>query len=144
LRYYEDGNFTCRVLPAPVLSEGGYADRPPARPDDWTGRVRATDSSPERDASPESVAAEEDEGGRGRHPELAEEGIARPKADRRSDDVSAMLDDDGHPSAQSHAPGVDPLKRSSPVQRAYGINAGDGTKGGHRGPKQDLLPGFDG
>jgi type IV secretion system protein VirD4 len=35
LRYYQDRNFTSRVLPAPVLALGGYADRPAARHDDW-------------------------------------------------------------------------------------------------------------
>ena len=34
LRYYEDENFTRRVLPPPALSAGRYADVPPARPDD--------------------------------------------------------------------------------------------------------------
>jgi len=38
LRYYEDGNFTERVKPAPVLAGNGYRDRPAARPDDWSGR----------------------------------------------------------------------------------------------------------
>jgi type IV secretion system protein VirD4 len=37
LRYYQDQNFTSRVLPAPVLAEGVYADRPATRPDDWSG-----------------------------------------------------------------------------------------------------------
>ncbi len=36
LRYYLDHNFTRRVLPAPVLSLGPYADRPPTRLDDWS------------------------------------------------------------------------------------------------------------
>ncbi len=37
LRYFEDRNFLARLLPPPVLSVGGYADRPAPRPDDWTG-----------------------------------------------------------------------------------------------------------
>ncbi len=37
IRYYEDRNFTERVLPPPVLNTGAYLDRPPERPDDWTG-----------------------------------------------------------------------------------------------------------
>ena len=36
LRFFDDQNFTERVLPPPVLSSGVYLDRPPARPDDWT------------------------------------------------------------------------------------------------------------
>ena len=37
LRYYERRNFTERVLPPPVLTPGTYADKPAARPDDWSG-----------------------------------------------------------------------------------------------------------
>src|SRR3546814_9219851 len=40
LRYYEDRNFTSRVMPPPELSEGGWRDRPALRPDDWSGQVR--------------------------------------------------------------------------------------------------------
>src|SRR3546814_14775718 len=36
LRYFEDANFTGRVLPAPALACAAYADCPPVRPDDWT------------------------------------------------------------------------------------------------------------
>jgi type IV secretion system protein VirD4 len=41
LRYFEDRNFLPRLLPPPVLAEGGYVDRPALRSDDWTGRVIA-------------------------------------------------------------------------------------------------------
>ncbi len=37
LRYYLDRNFTGRVLKAPVLVAGTYADRPATRADDWNG-----------------------------------------------------------------------------------------------------------
>jgi type IV secretion system protein VirD4 len=43
LRYFEDRNFAPRVLPAPVLAEGCFADAPPARPHDWCGFVRGAD-----------------------------------------------------------------------------------------------------
>ena len=36
IRYYTDRNFTARVLPAPVLGDGAYADRPATRADDWS------------------------------------------------------------------------------------------------------------
>lgn len=39
IRYYADDNFTSRVLPVPTLDAKGYADRPAARADDWTGLV---------------------------------------------------------------------------------------------------------
>jgi len=41
LRYYEDRNFTRRLLPPPILSGPPYADRPAPRADDWTGRAVA-------------------------------------------------------------------------------------------------------
>jgi len=39
IRYYNDRNFTARVLPPPVLGEGGYRDSPEARPNDWSGQL---------------------------------------------------------------------------------------------------------
>src|SRR5699024_921369 len=36
LRYYQDANFSRRVLVPPVLAAGHYADAPPARSDDWS------------------------------------------------------------------------------------------------------------
>jgi type IV secretion system protein VirD4 len=44
LRYYEDRNFSSRLLPAPALSGGAYGDAPKPRPHDWTGGVREADS----------------------------------------------------------------------------------------------------
>ena len=43
LQYYADRNFLVRCLAAPPLSEGRFADAPPARGDDWSGRTRAPD-----------------------------------------------------------------------------------------------------
>lgn len=40
LRYFEDSNFTSRVLPPPSLELQAYADCPPSRPDDWTHLAR--------------------------------------------------------------------------------------------------------
>ncbi|MDP1743088.1 conjugal transfer protein TraG [Polaromonas sp.] len=37
LRYYQDRNFMVRMLAPPVLALDGYADKPMARPDDWSG-----------------------------------------------------------------------------------------------------------
>ncbi|MDI1339913.1 conjugal transfer protein TraG [Polaromonas sp.] len=37
LRYYQDRNFMVRMLTPPVLALDGYADKPMARPDDWSG-----------------------------------------------------------------------------------------------------------
>ncbi|MDA9474731.1 conjugal transfer protein TraG [Bradyrhizobium sp. CCBAU 65884] len=43
LRHYEDANFVRRLRKPPFLAGDGYADRPPARPDDWRGELRTTD-----------------------------------------------------------------------------------------------------
>src|SRR3546814_9137975 len=40
LRYYEDRNFTSRVMPPPELSDGCWRDHPAPRSDDWSGQVR--------------------------------------------------------------------------------------------------------
>src|SRR5690606_35309885 len=42
LRYYEDANFTQRLLPAPSLRPGCYLDAPPPRLDDWAGLAATT------------------------------------------------------------------------------------------------------
>jgi type IV secretion system protein VirD4 len=67
LRYFEDENFTARVLPPPSMPlpsspEAAYPDRPAHRPDDWTGRPlppapvlsarRETDDVPDLQAPP--------------------------------------------------------------------------------------------
>jgi type IV secretion system protein VirD4 len=66
LRYYEDSNFTSRVLPPPVLAPGVYRDKPAARPDDWgTLPVRVSGS-----AGDHAGAGYGDEGGPQLKPEL--------------------------------------------------------------------------
>ena len=87
IRYYADANFQARVLPAPALAAGCYADAPPARPDDWSGRVVA--ASPTETAGHTSGIA--DEGGHQQQPELAEVAYA-PLADAPATDL-ALLDD---------------------------------------------------
>jgi type IV secretion system protein VirD4 len=67
LRYYEDRNFTHRVMAPPILAAGSYADRPAARPDDWSGL--ALPAAPKvLDATTASRFA--DEGGHQIKPEL--------------------------------------------------------------------------
>lgn len=66
LRYYQDRNFTSRVLPAPTLAGGLYLDRPAARSDEWSGMPSI--------AAPASSAAQDapgfaDEGGHQLKPE---------------------------------------------------------------------------
>jgi len=88
LRYYQDRNFTARVLPAPVLAAGVYADRPAARSDDWGGLapLAATESLTGDDAHGFS-----DEGGHQLKPELDVTPDMSPLPD---DDGLLMLDDE--------------------------------------------------
>ena len=67
LRYYEEGNFTRRVLSAPALGVNGYADRPAARPDDWSG-LALPHVMPISAGS--IIAGDEEEGGLQLRPEL--------------------------------------------------------------------------
>jgi type IV secretion system protein VirD4 len=72
LRYYEDAAFKQRIVRPPSLGEGPYVDRPPLRPDDWSGRVSAVHAT---------LSARTDEGSGGsdggleqqRHPGLSAE-----------------------------------------------------------------------
>lgn len=51
LRYYENADFTRRLLPPPVLSAGSYLDRPPPHPDDWNGLLVAPVPATPREVS---------------------------------------------------------------------------------------------
>lgn len=59
LRYYLDSNFKRRVLKAPILSSGGYQDRPTPRGDDW-GRLPTPVAS---DVSTDAVSQSASDGG---------------------------------------------------------------------------------
>ena len=144
LRYYKDRNFTDRILPAPALSADGYADRPPARADDWSGQVRGPDARLATALDGKATAsADEDPQDDGLQLQLGqpgEDGIAKEKEPDQND-LGGVLDDDPDNAAQSNAPGVDPFQQSSPIRGAYGI---DGGEGAHRSPDDDAVPGFGG
>src|SRR3546814_20420564 len=44
LRYYADATFTARILPAPALGAGRYADAPPPRTNAWGRLARLPDA----------------------------------------------------------------------------------------------------
>jgi type IV secretion system protein VirD4 len=88
LRYFEDSNFTSRILPAPRLLANGYADRPDAKADDWTElTVPGVLTGGESRGIP--AGGVDDDGGLHRHPEIGEE---TPEPVHRSDDL-AILDE---------------------------------------------------
>jgi type IV secretion system protein VirD4 len=130
LRYFEDRNFSGRVLPAPALGEGLYRDRPEPRADDWTGLAIA--------ASPPLAAEAEggSEAGGGlqqeRHPGLAPQ---RPEGHDLAGraDPPGLGDDDINPVVDAGA-----MVRGAPlapVLAAHGVNTGSGRGG-------DLMPSF--
>jgi type IV secretion system protein VirD4 len=99
LRYFHDRNFIRRVMPAPTLEAGVYADRPAQRRDDWSSLAPM--------AAPPGTAANDaggfaDEGGHQRKPELdiASEPMPEPHVDDllvlddESDDDARLLSDD--------------------------------------------------
>ena len=88
LRYYDDANFTGRVVSPPALAPGGYIDRPAARADDWSGLAPIGAAIP----SEPVTSGGETEGGPRREPELE---IAAVRPAREADpSESRWLDDD--------------------------------------------------
>jgi type IV secretion system protein VirD4 len=131
LRYYEDSNFTTRVLPAPVLAGGGYADRPKSRPDDWRALVSQPDVR--LAAASDEPGADEDGGlQQERHPGLAEEQPAAPVEPAPADPLGLGQDDsDGAADARM----MEQARGATVVRAAFGIDAGTPHA-------TDMLPGF--
>ncbi|WP_420404236.1 conjugal transfer protein TraG [Nisaea sp.] len=132
LRYYEDRNFTQRVLPAPHLFEDGYEDKPAPRPDDWSGQVRDTDERllpSDEDGARRSSLGEEGGLQQQRHPGLAEEQIAKP-VEPGQPDLPGLDADESDVVADKRA-----LDRLSKPARVYGVNEA-------MGPEKDILEGF--
>ena len=88
LRYYQDRNFTRRVLAPPSLAAGFYADRPAARPDDWSGLAPLIASEASSPAEADGFA---DEGGHQLKPELE---VVRDPLVSPDDDGLLVLDDE--------------------------------------------------
>ena len=129
LRYYEDGNFTSRVLPPPVLPDAGESTgRPATRPDDWTGAVRKPHAGLAVPWSELVTEPHEDEGGLTRHPALPEDPIAIPEPGPATD---AGLLDDGFDDVEAKR--LDRLARSAAtVRRAHAMDQAD----------DDIIPSF--
>jgi len=95
LRYFEDANFKARLGAAPILADGGYADRPAARGDDWSGCV-AEIVAADIDTDDADDAAIEDGGAQqAKEPELAEQPAERVEVARPTNPLG--IDDDADP-----------------------------------------------
>ncbi len=132
LRYYEDGNFTRRVVAPPILPDGPYPDCPPSRGDDWCGQVRGLHAGLAQAADDEVGEAETGGLQQQRHPGLFDEAVARP-ADDAPEAGLGLGEDDGDVAADRQA--MDRL-RANVVVRAHAMNEGDGRA------DDDLLPQF--
>jgi type IV secretion system protein VirD4 len=129
LRYFEDRNFTARVLPEPVLAQGPYADRPAARADDWSGRSAV--------ALPCEVPANLGEESGGGLQQERHHGLPPKRRVKRTHpdqlDLLGLGDDGANPVVDAAA--MDRLRPPSPVLAAHAVNEGSGRGG-------DLLPSF--
>ncbi|MER8501519.1 conjugal transfer protein TraG [Mesorhizobium sp. M1142] len=129
LRYYQDPNFTERVLPSPVLRDGAYADRPTSRPDDWSGQVRGVDRRLAGDGDSAGAAIEDGGVQQQRHPGLREERTLVVQEPDQGD-LFTPADDDCETLADKRV-----MDRISTAARAYGLNEG-------MGDDKDIVPGF--
>ncbi|PAU51869.1 conjugal transfer protein TraG [Pseudomonas indica] len=118
LRYFTDANFQSRVLPAPRLQPGRYADAPAPRPDDWSGlAVPAAIEAPAADLADHETV---EDGGPRCQPELAE--LAQlPDHDELASDL-LLLDEDDIPTPFPTQP--DP--RLQRVARLAALDPDDG------------------
>jgi type IV secretion system protein VirD4 len=119
LRYYEDRNFTDRVLAPPQLGDGEYLDKPLPRPHDWSGQVRPVDTRLASESAKAGEDVNDEEGGRARVREPSKERAPRMPA-RSIPDFSEALE------------------AGAAVRRAHAMNQGEPT----REHSRDLLPEF--
>ncbi|WP_454883566.1 conjugal transfer protein TraG [Sphingomonas oryzagri] len=118
LRYYDDPAFKERVVRPPVLTDGAYADRPPARPDDWTGRTSGTHAL--LAARTEEAAGHKDGGlEQQRHPGLAAEDHS-PKPESEAANALGLDDAD---TDQGEARLIDQARGTANL--AFGVGEGD-------------------
>ena len=122
LRYYEDANFTARLLAAPSSDDARACRRPPPRSDDWTQRAAPADTaSPKKDEPP---SRKQPSGGsqRAREPELTEVASAKPPA-RRTNPCN-IDDDDGQelPRMRVRAHPLAPVQAARTLEQETGAN----------------------
>jgi type IV secretion system protein VirD4 len=127
LKYFEDRNFSCRVLKAPSLSLGRFADRPEARADDWTGRVA---TAPAFAPPPDLVG-----GTHGGLQQTHQPGLPDRRPRETPGQVELLGNPDDDRDAAIEAGAMDKLCPLVPAVAAHGLN-NEGA--GHA----DLLPSF--
>lgn len=128
LRYFEDENFIKRILPAPEMSDGDYADKPAARHVDWDKHVRGPDTR--LACADKGNVSPVDEGGmqQQRHPWVNEQ-TTRPLEPEPSV-LPNLLDDEPEVGAETKM-----MERASTPSRVYSVNEA-------MGRDKDLLDGL--
>ncbi|MHC2313087.1 type IV secretion system protein VirD4 [Bradyrhizobium diazoefficiens] len=129
LRHYEDANFVNRLRRPPALASGEYADRPPARTDDWRGEVRATDLRLATLPYRELMQTGDEDGGLKQQLPLFDE-AAPAVTDVRA--IEERLLDDESDVAADRSQMQQAANASSAVRRAHAVTRDD----------DDLLPSF--
>lgn len=129
LRHYEDANFVSRLRKPPSLVGDAYADRPPARPDDWRGEVRSTDLRLATLPYRELMQTGGEEGGLKQQLVLFDE--AAPAANEPHAFEERLLDDETDVAADRNQM-QQAASASSTVRRAHAATRDD----------DDLLPSF--
>ncbi len=125
LRYYEDENFTGRLLAAPELSDTGpYIDLPSPHADDWNSQAKRVSRKLQRQNTSGQFTEAGDDGGLKQQPTLFDEFGDKPKLVPAAD--LALLDDDfeesnGQADALSRSQ-VQTRSQSQTLQRAHAIN----------------------
>jgi type IV secretion system protein VirD4 len=125
LRYYEDRNFTARLLPAPTLARDGTVDAPTARPHDWIGLVCAAPSNVAGGAASCGSAGLQ----QAREPALPSRRRRAPAVEQP--ELPGLGDDDADVTGAGFAGALRPM---SPVIAARAVNEGSGPG--------DLMPSF--
>ena len=120
LRYFEDSTFKHRVLPAPALQSGDYADRPASRPDDWSGLVRGIDAR----LGEASDEAGDDTGGGLEQARQPGQEIDQPLSpEQASTDPLGLADDEGDAASDKRA--MDQARALGTARTVYAIDAAD-------------------
>ncbi|MBR0902025.1 conjugal transfer protein TraG [Bradyrhizobium liaoningense] len=129
LRHYEDANFVGRLRKPVSLTGEVYADRPPARTDDWRGDIRTTDLRLATLSYRDLMQTGGEEGGLKQQLALFDE--AAPAANEPRAFEERLLDDESDVAAD-RSQMQQAASASNTVHRAHAVTRDD----------DDLLPSF--
>ena len=121
IKYFEDQNFTERVWTPNDLNEEYYSDAPRYRADDWTGRVRKAQAIFQKETAEELPVMNDGSSAEAlqRHPAFEEKKTVKDVSEQQ--DFWAILEEDDELDVRN----LDAASKSTPLQRAYGINQSD-------------------